>query len=77
MPVARRGFVSMDCSDARPLAEFWAAMLGGEIAFTSRKWGVLWQVCAGSDLSVAEPGCGGGDRQPDRRSCYSESLLGG
>ena len=33
--VARRGFVSLDCADPIPLAEFWAAMLGGEIMFTS------------------------------------------
>jgi glyoxalase superfamily protein len=33
--VARTGFVSLDCADPRPLAEFWAAMLGGEIAFSS------------------------------------------
>ena len=25
----------MDCADPPPLAEFWAAMLGGEIMFTS------------------------------------------
>jgi Glyoxalase-like domain len=35
MAVARRGFVSLDCADATSLAEFWAAMLGGEIMFTS------------------------------------------
>jgi len=35
MAVARRGFVSMDCADPRALAEFWAAMLGGEIGFAS------------------------------------------
>ncbi|MDQ1454428.1 MAG: hypothetical protein QOH28_48 [Actinomycetota bacterium] len=35
MAVARAGFVSIDCAEARPLAEFWAAMLGGEVAFTS------------------------------------------
>lgn len=35
MAVARSGFVSLDCADARPLAEFWAAMLGGEIVFTT------------------------------------------
>jgi hypothetical protein len=35
MAVARRGFVSIDCADPIPLAEFWAAMLGGEIKFTS------------------------------------------
>ncbi len=35
MAVARRGFVSMDCDDPVALAEFWAAMLGGEIRFSS------------------------------------------
>jgi hypothetical protein len=35
MAVARNGFVSLDCADPRPLAEFWAAMLGGEIMFES------------------------------------------
>ena len=35
MAVARRGFVSIDCADPLPLAEFWAAMLGGEIMFTA------------------------------------------
>jgi hypothetical protein len=34
MAVARTGFVSLDCADPLSLAEFWAAMLGGEIAFT-------------------------------------------
>jgi len=34
MAVARSGFVSLDCSDPVVLGEFWAAMLGGEIAFT-------------------------------------------
>jgi hypothetical protein len=37
MAVARRGFVSIDCADPLPLAEFWAAMLGGEIKFTSEE----------------------------------------
>ena len=27
--------MSLDCADPVPLAEFWAAMLGGEIMFTS------------------------------------------
>jgi hypothetical protein len=31
--VARSGFVSLDCAEPVPLAEFWAAMLGGEIKF--------------------------------------------
>jgi len=35
MAVARSGVVSLDCADAKPLAEFWAAMLGGEIVYTS------------------------------------------
>lgn len=35
MAVARSGFVSIDCANARPLAEFWAAMLGGEITASS------------------------------------------
>jgi hypothetical protein len=25
----------MDCAESRPLAEFWAAMLGGEVKFTN------------------------------------------
>ena len=35
MAVARRGFVSLDCADPVVLADFWAAMLGGEVVFTS------------------------------------------
>jgi nucleotide-binding universal stress UspA family protein len=35
MPVARRGFVTLDCSEPAELAAFWAAMLGGEVAFTT------------------------------------------
>jgi predicted enzyme related to lactoylglutathione lyase len=35
MAVARRGFVSIDCADPGPLAEFWAAMLGGDVMFTT------------------------------------------
>jgi Glyoxalase-like domain len=35
MAVARSGFVSLDCADPVKLAEFWAAMLGGEIMFTT------------------------------------------
>jgi Glyoxalase-like domain len=34
MAVARTGFVSLDCADPLALGEFWAAMLGGEIAFS-------------------------------------------
>ncbi|HEY5091893.1 MAG TPA: VOC family protein [Acidimicrobiales bacterium] len=33
MVVARRGIVSLDCDDPDTLAEFWAAMLGGEVMF--------------------------------------------
>jgi hypothetical protein len=35
MAVAQGVFVTLDCSDPQPLAEFWAAMLGGEVKFTS------------------------------------------
>ena len=35
MAVATSGFVSIDCAHAMPLAQFWAAMLGGEIFDTS------------------------------------------
>ena len=35
MAVARSGFISLDCSHPLALGEFWAAMLGGEIAFSS------------------------------------------
>ena len=35
MAVARSGVVSLDCADPLALGEFWAAMLGGEIMFTS------------------------------------------
>lgn len=31
----RLGSISLDCSDPVPLAEFWSALLGGEVAFTS------------------------------------------
>jgi Glyoxalase-like domain len=35
MAVARSGFVSLDCADPMPLAEFWASMLGGKIMLAS------------------------------------------
>jgi hypothetical protein len=35
MAVARLGSISLDCAQPLPLAEFWAALLGGEVAFTS------------------------------------------
>jgi Glyoxalase-like domain len=34
MAVTERVFFSMDCADPGPLAEFWAAMLGGEVFFS-------------------------------------------
>jgi len=41
MAVTRTMFVTLDCADARTLAEFWAAMLGGTIVFsTPRSVGV-------------------------------------
>jgi hypothetical protein len=35
MPLARLASTALDCSDPAALATFWAALLGGEIAFTS------------------------------------------
>ncbi len=41
MAVARTGFVTLDCADPQELGEFWAAMLGGEIAFTHPDTGTV------------------------------------
>jgi len=35
MVVTRTVFVTLDCADATALAEFWAAMLGGTVVFTT------------------------------------------
>ena len=35
MGVAKRVFISLDCAEPAPLAEFWAAMLGGQVMFTN------------------------------------------
>ena len=35
MSFVRRVFVTLDCAEPRPLAEFWAAMLGGKVVFTT------------------------------------------
>jgi hypothetical protein len=35
MAVTRTMFVTLDCADAGTLAEFWAAMLGGTIVFST------------------------------------------
>ncbi|MFZ0059546.1 MAG: VOC family protein [Acidimicrobiales bacterium] len=35
MTVARMGSISLDCADPGPLADFWADLLGGEVAFRS------------------------------------------
>ena len=35
MPVARLASTALDCSDPAALAAFWAALVGGEVAFTS------------------------------------------
>lgn len=35
MAVAHQLFVSLDCDEPAALAAFWAAMLGGEVAFTT------------------------------------------
>jgi Glyoxalase-like domain len=35
MPGIRFGSVSLDCDDPAPLADFWASLLDGEVAFSS------------------------------------------
>jgi len=35
MAIARLGSIALDCDDPPRLAEFWAALLGGTIAFTT------------------------------------------
>lgn len=35
MALARLGSISLDCDDPGALGSFWAALLGGEVAFTS------------------------------------------
>ena len=35
MATIRLGSVALDCSDPAPLADFWAALLGGDVAFRS------------------------------------------
>ena len=37
MPVARAGFVSMDCADPGVLGRFWADLLGGEVVFDTER----------------------------------------
>ena len=55
MAVARTMFVTLDCADARPLAEFWAAMLGGTIVFsTPRSVGVRSEAGRVAAMVVAD-----------------------
>ncbi|MGI8677175.1 MAG: VOC family protein [Jatrophihabitans sp.] len=35
MAVGKLWSVTLDCADPKPLADFWAAMLGGKVAYTS------------------------------------------
>lgn len=37
MADVHRVFVTLDCAEPRPLAEFWAALLDGEIVFTTEQ----------------------------------------
>jgi hypothetical protein len=58
MAVARSGVVSLDCADAKPLAEFWAAMLGGEIVFTSAAAAVVrtdWVAVSAIEVPAYQP----------------------
>ena len=38
MPVARLGSISLDCEDPAALAAFWAALLGGQVAYQSEEF---------------------------------------
>jgi hypothetical protein len=38
MAVGRLGAVAIDCAEPEVLADFWAAMLGGEVAFRSPRF---------------------------------------
>lgn len=48
MAVAKLWSVTLDCADPKPLADFWAAMLEGKVAYTSDRFvgvetpGGLW-----------------------------------
>ena len=59
MAVAPTAIVSLDCAEPRLLADFWAAMLGGEIAFVRpsavgvRSAGGMWLVALRVDDYVA------------------------
>ena len=58
MAVARRGAVSPDCADARPRAESWAAMPGGEIVFTSAATAVVrtdWVALSAIEVPAYQP----------------------
>ena len=38
MSVARLASTALDCDEPLPLAQFWAALIGGEVVFTSDKF---------------------------------------
>ena len=74
MAVARSGFVSLDCVDTKPPAEFWAAMLGSKIMFTIatdavgvRTDGVWLSSIVGADYTP--PTWPEAQERPDVRSC--------
>ncbi|MCK9898333.1 VOC family protein [Frankia sp. AgB32] len=52
MSVVRRVAVSLDCADAGVLAEFWARLLGGTVAFTSPATGAAGVVADGFVLTA-------------------------
>jgi catechol 2,3-dioxygenase-like lactoylglutathione lyase family enzyme len=54
----RLGSVSLDCADPRSLARFWAALLGGEIAYESDAFvavqlGPVWMTAVAVEHYVA------------------------
>ena len=69
MAVARRGAVSLDYADARPLAESWAAMPGSEIVFTSAATAVMrtdWVALSAIEVPDYQPPTWPGRRYPSR-----------
>jgi hypothetical protein len=58
MVVARTGVVTLDCAEPGPLAEFWAAMLGGSIVYTSAVTALVrtdWVALAAMAIPNYEP----------------------
>jgi hypothetical protein len=83
MAVARSGFVSLDCADPVALAEFLAAMLGGEIMFSSAETVDVrteWEWLSAMRVSDYNPDVAGGrhpQADPSRSRGDGSSSRGG